>query len=215
MKLYTYFRSSAAYRVRIALNLKNIDHDLVPVHLVRDGGEHRKPDYLARNPQGRVPALTVSVPGGEETLIQSSAILEYLEEVYPDPPLLPGHPLLRAKVRAVAAIIASDVHPLNNSGTLVYMKSELGCDQDAIDRWYAHWITENFRAVEALIDGRDGFAFTDRPTFADLHIVPQVFNARRFNVPLHAFPKIVAVDAHCREIPAFEAAHPASQPDAE
>lgn len=215
MKLYTYFRSSAVYRVRIALNLKNIDHELIPVDLLRDGGEHRKPDYLARNPQGRVPALTIGVPGGEETLIQSTAILEYLEEVSPDPPLLPGHPLLRAKVRAVAAIIACDVHPLNNTGTLNYLKTALGRGEADLDRWYAHWITENFRAVEALIDGRDGFAFTDRPTFADLHIVPQVFNARRFNVPLHAFPKIVAVDAHCRDIEAFEAAHPARQPDAE
>ena len=215
MKLYSYYRSSAAYRVRIALNLKGIDHELVPVNLRRNGGEHRKGDYLKRNPQGRVPALSIVVPGGEETLIQSSAILEYLEEVYPEPPLLPGHPVLRARVRAVASIIACDVHPLNNISTLNYLKSVLGHDQTEIDRWYAHWICENFKAVEKLIDGRDGFAFGDAPSLADIHIVPQVYNARRCRVPLHPFPKITAVEAHCRVLPAFEAAHPASQPDAE
>ena len=214
MKLYTYFRSTAAYRVRIALNMKDVAHELVPVHLLKNGGENRAPAYLAKNPQGRVPALEVDVPGGTEVLAQSLALLEYLEEVYPDPPILPGHPLLRAKVRAIANLIACDIHPLNNIAVLGYLKSEMGQDQAHVDAWYAHWITKNFTALEQQIDGRD-FCVGEHVTMADICLVPQVFNARRFKVPVDAFPKIVAVEQRCLQIDAFARAAPENQPDAE
>ncbi|HQF30805.1 MAG TPA: maleylacetoacetate isomerase [Hyphomicrobiales bacterium] len=213
-RLYTYFRSTAAYRVRIALNFKGIAHELVPVHLVRNGGEHRGADYLSRNPQGRVPALGVDSADGETVLAQSLAILEYLEEIHPEPALLPVDPVARAKVRGVADIIACDIHPLNNLAVLGYLKTQLGADQAAVDRWYAHWITVNFIAIEQMIEGPD-FCFCGVPTLADLCLVPQVFNARRFKVPIDAFPKIVAIDAHCSRLAAFADAHPDNQPDAE
>lgn len=210
MKLYTYFRSSAAYRVRIALNLKAVACDMAPVHLVRDGGEHKMPAYRAINPQMRVPSLELD---DGTVIVQSPAILEYLDEAYPDPPLLPKDPVTRAHVRAVAAIVGCDIHPLNNSGTLGYLKRELGQEQPALDTWYAHWVTVGFEAIEQLI--RPGpYAFGDTVSLADLYIVPQVFNARRFNVPLDAFPKIAAVDEACATILAFIDAAPENQPDA-
>ena len=211
MKLYTYFRSSAAYRVRIALNLKNIAYDMAPVHLVRDGGEHRKPAYKAINPQMRLPSLAL---GDGTVLVQSPAILEYLDEVYPDPPLLPKDPVERAKVRAVAAIVGCDIHPLNNSGTLAYIKSAFGQDQTAVDRWYVHWITTGFEAIEQLI-APGPYALGDSVSLADVYLVPQLFNARRFKVPLEAFPKIAAADAACSDLKAFVDAAPPNQPDAE
>lgn len=207
MRLFTYFRSSAAYRVRIALHLKGVAYESVPVNLLE--GEQRKADYRAVNPQGRVPALDT----GTATLIQSPAILEYLDEVYPEPPLLPVGAATRAKVRAVASLIGCDIHPLNNSGTLAYLKNRLGHDQAAADAWYAHWVREGFDAVEALIEPGP-YAFGARVTLADLYLVPQVFNARRFNVPLDAYPKIAAVDAACAMLKAFQDAAPARQPDA-
>ncbi|MEZ5839429.1 MAG: maleylacetoacetate isomerase [Hyphomicrobiales bacterium] len=211
MRLFTYFRSTAAFRVRIALNFKGIAHELVPVHLLRGGGEHRAPDYLRLNPQGRVPALALD---DNTVLMQSLAILEYLEETHPEPALLPAEPLARARVRAVADIIACDIHPLNNTSVLGYLKSEIGADQAAVDRWYAHWVSSNFTAIEKVIEG-PRFCFGDRPSLADVCLVAQVFNAHRFNVPLDAFPKIVAVNDHCSAIAAFAAAHPSRQPDAE
>lgn len=211
MKLYSYFRSSAAFRARIALNLKGLAHEIVPVHLVRDGGEHRTPAYRAINPQMRVPALELD---DGQVLIQSQAIIEYLEETFPDPPLLPHDPLGRAKARAVAAVIGCDIHPLNNSGTLGYLRRGLGQEQAAIDAWYAHWIAAGFEAIEALIAPAP-FAFGDSPGLADVFIVPQVFNAWRFKVPLDDFPKIRAVEAACHDLPAFQAAAPDAQPDAE
>lgn len=207
MKLYTYFRSSAAYRVRIALNLKRVSHEAVPVNLLK--GEQREAGYKTLNPQMRVPSLDV----GETTLIQSPAILEYLDEVYPEPPLLPMGAVNRAKVRAIASLIACDIHPLNNSGTLAYLKNRLGHDQATADEWYAHWVREGFDAIEAML-GPGPFAFGSKITLADVYLVPQVFNARRFNVPLDAYPKIVAVDAACGELKAFQDAAPANQPDA-
>lgn len=213
MKLYSYFRSSAAYRVRMSLNVKAITYETVPVHLVRDGGQHKQPAYRAINPQMRVPALELD---DGTILTQSPAILEYLEELFPDPALLPADPALRAKVRAVADIVGCDIHPLNNLSTLQYLKTELDHDQATVDRWYAHWITQGFEAIEALIAPYAGpFAFGKTPSLADLYIVPQVYNARRFKVPLEAYPAIRAADAACADVPAFAAAAPDRQVDAE
>lgn len=210
MKLYTYFRSSAAYRVRIALNLKGVTHQLVPVHLLKDGGQHRNPTYRSINPQMRVPALELS---SGDVLTQSLAIIEYLDEVYPEPPLLPADAVARAKVRALAQLIACDIHPLNNLMTLNYLKAPLQADKAAVESWYAHWIVEGFAAVEAMI--RPGpYAFGAHPTLADLCIVPQVFNARRNHVALERFPNILAVEAACLQLPAFDQARPENQPDA-
>ena len=207
MKLYTYFRSSAAYRVRIALNLKGVAYDLVSINLLT--GEQREEGYRAINPQGRVPSLDIGVA----TLIQSPAILEYLDECYPEPPLLPVGAVNRAKVRAVASLIGCDIHPLNNSGTIAYLKKRLGHDQATADEWYAHWVREGFDAIERLIEPGP-YAFGSRITLADVYLVPQVFNARRFNVSLDSYPKIAAVDAACAGHKAFQDAAPASQPDA-
>jgi len=207
VKLYTFFRSSAAYRVRIALNLKGLAYEPVFIHLPKR--EQAQPQYLAVNPQGRVPALDLD----GEVLIQSPAILEYLEEVHPDPPLLPSDPLRRAKIRAACALIACDIHPLNNLSPLSYLKQKFAQEQPAIDAWYVHWVTEGFKALERMLSPGP-FAFGDKPTLADVYLVPQVYNARRFNVQLEPFPRIVAADAACREIEAFQAAAPEKQPDA-
>lgn len=211
MKLYSFFRSSAAYRARIALNLKGVSYEIVPVHLSKDGGKHRLEAFRSINPQMRVPVL-VTATG--PVLVQSLAIIDYLDETYRDPPLLPTDPVARAHVRAVAQIIACDIHPLNNTAPLNYLKGPLGHDQATIIAWYAHWIQIGFEAVEALIKPGP-YAFGDQVTIADLTIVPQVHNARRFNVPLEKFPKLVAVDANCQKLPAFERARPDNQPDAE
>jgi maleylacetoacetate isomerase len=207
VKLYTYFRSSAAYRARIALNIKGVAYESVSINLLKD--EQRAKSYRAVNPQGRVPSLDT----GDAVLLQSPAILEYLDEVYPEPPLLPVGAVNRAKVRAVASLVACDIHPLNNSSVIAYLKNTLGQDQAAADAWYAHWVRQGFEAIEALI--RPGpYAFGSHVTMADIYIVPQVFNARRFNVPLDPYPKIVAVEAACAALKAFQDAAPANQPDA-
>jgi maleylacetoacetate isomerase len=211
VKLYSYFRSSAAYRVRIALNLKGLAYETVPVHLVKDGGHNRRPEFRAINPQMRVPALVA--PDGE-VLIQSLAIIEYLDETHPDPPLLPKDPVKRAKVRALAQLIACDIHPLNNVGPLRYLKNQMRQEQSAIDAWYHHWVIEGFEALEALIEPGP-YACGKAVTLADICLVPQVANARRLKVPLDKFPKIVGVDAACLALPAFDRARPENQPDAE
>jgi maleylpyruvate isomerase len=211
MQLYSFFRSSAAYRVRIALNLKGMRYDTIGVHLQKEGGLNRKPEFKAVNPQMRVPALRLD---SGEVLIQSLAIIEYLDEVHPHPPLLPRDPIERAKARAFAHIIACDIHPLNNVGPLRYIKSEFGQDQTKIDAWYHHWILEGFAAIEPMLDPAP-YALGPDVTLADICIVPQVANARRFKVPLDDFPKIVAVDAACSRHAAFAAARPETQPDAE
>jgi maleylacetoacetate isomerase len=211
VKLYSYFRSSAAYRTRIALNLKGLSYDMVPVHLVKDGGHNRRPEFRAINPQMRVPALVA--PGGE-ILIQSLAIIEYLDEMHPEPPLLPEEPIARAKVRGLAQLIACDIHPLNNSGTLRYLKDRMGQQQSAIDAWYHHWVREGFAAIEALLEPGP-YACGKGVTLADICLVPQVYNARRLKVPLEQFPKIVNVEAACLALPAFDRARPENQPDAE
>src|SRR6202521_391624 len=211
LKLYSYFRSSAAYRVRIALNLKGLSYEILPVHLTKEGGEQRRPEYRGINPQMRVPAL--AVPGGE-VLTQSLAIIDYLEETHPEPPLLPGDPARRAKIRAVAQAIACDIHPLNNLVVLQYLKRTLKHEQSSIDTWYAHWIVSGFEAIEAML-APGPYAFGSEVTLADVCLVPQVANARRYKVPLEKFPRIVAVDAACQKLAAFEQARPENQPDAE
>jgi len=209
--LYSYFRSSAAYRVRIAFSLKGLGYDTIPIHLQKEGGMNRKPAYRAVNPQMRLPALKLETG---EVLTQSLAIMEYLDEVYPHPPLLPRDPVERAEVRAMAQLIACDIHPLNNVGPLRYIKNELGQDQSKIDAWYHHWVLEGFDALEELVQPGP-YAYGTDVTLADLCIVPQVVNARRLKVPLDRFPKIVAVDAACAKLAAFEEARPENQPDAE
>jgi len=211
VKLYSYFRSSAAYRVRIALNFKNIAYEMVPIHLQKDGGRHKSAEYRAVNPQMRVPAL--ELPGGE-VLVQSLAIINYLEETFPEPALLPPDARSRAHVRAIADIVACDIHPLNNLAPLNYLRDPLKQDQAAVRGWYHHWILEGFAAIEALIKPGP-FAFGPAVTLADVCLVPQVANAKRFKVPLDVFPKIVAAEEACQQLPAFEKARPENQPDAE
>jgi maleylpyruvate isomerase len=211
VKLYSYFRSSAAFRVRIALNLKGIAFDTIPIHLIKDGGHNRRPEFRAVNPQMRVPVL---VTDKGETLIQSLAIIEYLDETHPQPPLLPKDPIARAKVRGLAELIACDIHPLNNTSPLRYLKRELHQEQGVIDTWYHHWVIEGFEALEAFI-GDGPYLCGKEITIADVCLVPQVFNARRLKVPLDKFPKIVAAEAACLKLPAFDKALPENQPDAE
>ncbi|SFC18862.1 maleylacetoacetate isomerase [Massilia yuzhufengensis] len=214
MKLYTYFRSSAAYRVRIALNLKGLAYDAVPVHLVRDGGQHLSDAYLAVNPSGLVPALE----DDGITLTQSMAIIEYLDEVHPMVPLLPRDAIGRARVRELAQIIGCDIHPINNLRVLKYLVKQLGHDEQAKTDWYRHWIIEGFRSLEAHLARNPGtgtFCHGDTPTIADCYLVPQVFNAKRFDIAVEAYPTIARINDLCVELPAFKAAHPAHQADAE
>lgn len=211
MILYDYYRSSAAYRVRIALCLKGLEAERRFVHLRR--GEQRDPAYLALNPQGFVPMLAV----GDRRLTQSLAIIEYLDEKHPQPPLLPSSAEDRAWVRAIAQSIACDIHPLNNTRVLKYLGKSMNVDEPTRDTWYRHWVTEGFTAVEALLNARTtgDFCFGSQPTIADICLVPQVANARRVDTPMDAFPRIRAIDAACRALPAFERARPENNPDAE
>lgn len=211
MKLYTYFRSSAAYRVRIALNLKGLPYEMVPIHLTKDGGLQRTAEFQAINPQKRVPALELS---SGEVLTQSLAIIEYLDDIQPEPPLLPADALDRAKTRAIAQIVACDIHPLNNLLPLQYLKRTLKHEQSEIDAWYHHWVTDGFAAIEQMV-APGPYACGAHVTIADICLVPQVYNARRLKVPLDKFPKIVAVDAACLKLAAFDKARPENQPDAE
>ena len=210
MKLYSYFRSSAAYRVRIALNLKGLPYEMVPIHLTKDGGHQHTPEFRAINPLARVPALELS---GGEVLTQSLAIIEYLDEVHPDPPLLPSEALGRARSRAIAQMIACDIHPLNNLIALQYLRRQLKHEQPDIDVWYHHWITQGFTAMEGML-APGPYACGPHVTVADICLVPQVANGRRFKVPLEKFPKIVAIDAACLKLPAFVKPSPATQPAA-
>jgi maleylacetoacetate isomerase len=212
MKLYGYFRSSAAFRVRIALNLKKLDYETAAIHLRRN--DQTKPDYLAVNPQGLVPALE----DGGRTLIQSLAIIEYLDETYPDPPLLPQQPVDRARARALAEIVACDIHPINNLRVLRYLTHSLGQDEAAIATWYNHWIDAGFQALERLLvrDGRTGaFCHGYAPGLADITLVPQVVNAERYRLDLAPYPTIARIYQSCMALEAFAAAHPDRQPDHE
>ena len=211
MQLYSYFRSSAAYRVRIALNLKGVAYDTVPIHLQREGGINRKPEYRAVNPHMRLPALRLD---SGDVLIQSLAIIGYLDDTHPQPPLLPRDPVAKAKVRAIAEIVACDIHPLNNIAPLRYLKNVLGQEQSKIDEWYHHWVHDGFTAIEEMISPAP-YTFGSEITLADICLVPQVYNARRLKVPLDRYPKIVAIDAACAKLAAFDKARPENQPDAE
>jgi maleylpyruvate isomerase len=207
MILYDYFRSSASFRVRIGLNLKGLSAELRSVHLLK--GEQREPAYLELNPQGLVPMLVV----GDRRLTQSLAILEYLDERHPLPPLLPMGAEDRAWVRAIALAIACDIHPLNNTRVLKYLKETLSLEEPVRDEWYAHWIRMGFDALEPQLAARASgpFCVGDTPTLADVCLVPQVFNARRFDVPLDPWPRIRAITDACMALPAFDAAQPSRQ----
>ncbi|MFC3283247.1 maleylacetoacetate isomerase [Litchfieldella rifensis] len=210
--LYGYFRSSAAYRVRITLNLKGLAYDQAPVNLIK--GEQRAEVYMARHPQGLVPMLTID--DGTQ-LIQSLAICEYLEERYPEPPLLPAEPADRARVRALAQLVACEIHPLNNLRVLKYLVNELKVDADAKLTWYRHWIAEGFTALETMLSreaGSGDFCHGDMPSLADVCLVPQVYNAERFECDLSPYPRIRRITANCRTLEAFQRAAPEEQPDA-
>jgi maleylacetoacetate isomerase/maleylpyruvate isomerase len=211
MKLYNYFRSSASFRVRIALALKQLPFDYVPVHLLK--GEHKKPEFAALSADTFVPVLE---DAGQQ-LSQSLAIMEYLEEVYPEPSLLPADPVARARVRALALSVACDIHPLNNLRVLKYLVRELKVSEDSKNEWYRHWCREGLRAVDRQLSRWGGTAYCvgDTPTVADCCLVPQVFNAQRFDVSLDDMPRVRAVFDLCMQHPAFQAADPARCPDAE
>ncbi len=213
MRFFGYYRSSAAYRCRIAFNLKGFAPEFVPIHLRR--AEHTTPAFRDLNPQALLPALDL---GGGKVLTQSLAIIEWLEETHPKPPLLPADPLERAAIRAFALAIAAEIHPLNNLRVLGYLKGELGQDQARVDSWYRHWVEDGLRACEALVTRqarRGPFCFGDTPGLADICLVPQLYNARRFDADLSGCPTLLAIDAHCATHPAFKAAVPEAQPDAE
>lgn len=214
MKLYSYFRSSAAYRVRIALNLKQLPFDYVPVHLLRYGGQQLQDTYRAMSPDALVPTLI----DGDVPLQQSLAIIEYLEETHPTPPLLPKQPVDRAYVRAIALQIACEIHPLNNLRVLKYLKHMLQVPEDAKNDWYRHWIESGFASLEARLanNPRTGkLCFGDTPTMADICIVPQVFNAHRFSIETAHYPTIQRIYEYASTLDAFKAAAPGVQPDAE
>jgi maleylpyruvate isomerase len=212
MKLYGFSRSSAAFRLRIALNLKNLDYDQVSIHLRR--GEQRAPDYLKLNPQALVPALV----DGDLVLIQSLATIDYLDELHPNLPLLPNTPEGRARVRALAQIVACEIHPLGNLRVLQYLAKELKQDEPAVQRWFNHWIALGFQAFESLIAGHPEtgrFCHGDQPTVADICLVPQVFNAKRYALDLTPYPTLMRIFETCMTMPAFDRAQPSKQPDAE
>jgi maleylacetoacetate isomerase len=213
MKLYGYWRSSAAWRVRIALNLKGIGWESVPVHLVRDGGEQRRPEYLRLNPQGLVPALECD----GKLFTQSLAIIEYLEETHPAPLLLPGDPAGRARVRSLAQLIACEIHPLNNLRVLQYLEHRLDLDEARRMGWIQHWVCEGLRALEMRLAGEPEtgrYCHGDTPGLADCCLVPQLYNARRFGCELESFSTLLAVEAACMELEAFRRAAAEAQPDA-
>ena len=209
MRLYGFSRSSAAFRVRIAINLKGLECEHISISL--PAGEQFGEEYRTINPQARVPTLV----DGETVLFQSMAILEYLDETHPDPPLLPSGPADRARVRALAGMIACDVHPLNNLAVLKFLGERLGQDREAVNvTWYHHWIHQGFASLEAQLNDGGRFCHGDAPGFADICLVPQVFNARRYEVDLSPYPVLVRVFDACMELEAFDAAQPSRQPDA-
>ena len=214
MKFYGYFRSSASYRLRIALALKGIAHEQASIHLTRGGGEQFAPAFRKLNPQELVPVIE----DDGHVLIQSLAIMEYLEETHPTPAILPKAPADRARVRALSQIVACEMNPLNNLRVLTYLTKQLDVSEEAKLAWYRHWVALGFAALEGLLAGHrqtGQFCHGDTPTMADICLVPQVFNAKRFECPLSAFPTVMRIHDACQALPAFAAAVPAKQPDAE
>jgi maleylacetoacetate isomerase len=213
LRLYSYWRSSAAYRVRIGLQLKQLPHEIVPVHLLRDGGEQHATEFHALNPQELVPVLK----HGQRVIRQSLAILEYLEETFPDHPIMPATARDRARVRGIAQLIACDIHPLNNLRVLQFFERDWNVPQPERDAWVRRWIASGFEALEALLvdnPSTGDFCEGDLPSIADCCLVPQVYNARRFSVDMTPYPTIARIAAHCLSLPAFDAARPEHQPDA-
>jgi maleylacetoacetate isomerase len=214
LRLYSFWRSSAAYRVRIALNLKQLSYDILPVHLMRDGGEQHNAEFSVVNPQELIPVLM----HGNRILRQSMAIMEYLEETFPAPSLLPSNARDSHRVRAISQMIACDIHPLNNLRVMQYLEKEFAATQTQKDAWMQHWINLGFDALEKVLAGHPStgsFCEGDMPTLADCFLVPQVYNAQRFKVDMAAFPTIVRIHEACCELDEFKQAHPSVQPDAE
>lgn len=212
VELYSYFRSSAAYRVRIALNIKQIPYTYKPVHLVRNGGEQHADEYVRLNPLKLVPTLV----DGDIVLTQSMAIIDYLEDAYPNKvALFPSSVKEKAQARAIAQLIVSDIHPLNNLRVLNYLNQELDIQKDDVNQWYANWIHAGFQAIETLLINTSGdFCIGDHPTVADCCLIPQVYNAYRYQLDLSAYPNILRIYSHCKSMSVFELAQPESQPDA-
>ena len=202
VRLYDYFRSSACYRVRIALNLKNVAYETVPTNIVK--GAQKEADYIGKNPQAFVPMLEID----GLNLTQSLAIIDYLDATHQEPPLMPRDPAARAHVLAMALLIACDIHPLNNLRVLRHLDDALGIDQNRRDEWYRHWVIEGFTALESIATGAGAFLSGPTPGVADICLVPQMFNARRLNVDLTPYPTLVRIDAGACTLPAFKAAHP-------
>jgi maleylacetoacetate isomerase len=218
MKLYSYFRSSASYRVRIALNLKGLAYDVVPVHLLKDGGEQFSQDYRKLSADALVPALIDDSVNDAAVLTQSLAIIEYLDETHPEPMLLPATSIDRAYVRSIALSIACEIHPLNNLRVLRYLVRELKVSEDDKNKWYRHWCEQGLSALELTLanDSRAGkFCYGDMPTLADCCLIPQIANAQRLNCDLSNMPTIMRINAECLKLEAFASASPARQPDAE
>lgn len=213
-KLYGYFRSSAAFRARIALNLKGLDYERAIVHLTKNGGEQFTAEYRAMNPQSLVPVLA----NGEYTLTQSLAIIEYLDEMYPEPPFLPKSAIERARVRALALMVACEIHPLNNLRVLRYLVNDLKVTEEQKNAWYRHWVLTGLEPLETRLanDAATGnYCHGDTPGLADICLIPQLANARRFNIALDSFPTLVRIEQNCMELAAFQHAAPGVQPDAE
>ncbi|KTC68069.1 glutathione S-transferase (maleylacetoacetate isomerase) [Legionella birminghamensis] len=207
MKLYDYYRSTASYRVRIALNIKNISYERIAVHLVNNGGEHHHPDYLNLNPQGLVPTLDEH----GHIVTQSLAIIEYLDEISPTPPLLPATPFGRAQVRSLALLIACDMHPLNNLRVLNQLRSQFGADEAQIHEWYHRWLKEGFDAFErrlSAIPHKHHYCYGNEVSLADICLIPQVYNAKRFGFPMDEYPLINEIEAYCLGLAAFKNAAP-------
>lgn len=213
MKLYTFFRGSSPFRLRIALNLKGLPYEAIPVHLGK--GEHRKPEFGAVNPQQLLPALVLD---DGHVLNQSLAIIEYLDELHPNPPLIPKEPKARARVRSLSLLVACEIHPLNNARTLAYLRKQLGLNEEQVNTWYRHWVADGLAKLEAEMTRGPGvgkFSHGDAPTMADCCLVPQIFNAQRFNCDLAPYPTLMRVYAECMKLEAFDRAQPSKQPDAE
>jgi maleylacetoacetate isomerase/maleylpyruvate isomerase len=210
VKLYTYFRSSAAFRVRIALNVKDLRYESLFVHLAK--GEHRRPEYAKVNPQGLLPTLELD---DGIRLNQSLAIIEYIEDKHPRPPLLPSDAVGKARVRGLAELVACEIHPLNNLRVLQHLKRSLGQSEEQVNAWYRHWIADGLAKLEAQLDPKAKFAYGDAPTMADCCLVPQIFNAKRYDCDLAPYPTTMRVFEQCMRLEAFDRAQPAKQPDAE